>query len=203
MDAAEPRPGRPRRSSREMLQEAAAELFLERGYAATSVEQIASRAGVSRNTFFNYFGGKPDVLWAAADELLAELESRLLTHPVREASVSAAVQIVAEVLRAPAAGALPLTLTQGEAMGVDAQVGEAGLRRLARAGDLLHGFLSRAVAPTEALAVRASAYAITAVATAAVQEWAGAGVGRGALADVFLRAWAALETGEPLLHRPS
>ena len=45
--------GRPRASSKDVLEEAASELFLEKGYLATSIDDIAQRAGVSRATFFN------------------------------------------------------------------------------------------------------------------------------------------------------
>ena len=66
------RAGRPRSSSRETLAEAACELFLERGYAATSVADITQRAGVSRSSFFNYFSSKSDVLWSGIDQRSAE-----------------------------------------------------------------------------------------------------------------------------------
>ena len=62
--------GRPRRSSTRALEEAAAELFLEQGYPHTTVDDIASRAGVSRATFFNYFHNKSDVLWVDVDRAL-------------------------------------------------------------------------------------------------------------------------------------
>lgn len=62
------RAGRPRAASREILEEAACELFLERGYDATSVADITSRAGVSRSTFFNYVESKSDLLWARFDD---------------------------------------------------------------------------------------------------------------------------------------
>ena len=65
--------GRPRSSSRDVLEEAALELFLEQGYDSTTVDQIAQRAGVSRATFFNYFSSKADVLWCAVDEEIAAL----------------------------------------------------------------------------------------------------------------------------------
>lgn len=61
------RTGRPRASSRETLAEAACDLFLEQGYEATSVADIAQRAGVSRSSFFNYFSSKSDVLWSGLD----------------------------------------------------------------------------------------------------------------------------------------
>lgn len=64
--------GRPQATTRESIEEAACELFLEQGYAATSVDDIARRAGVSRSSFFNYFAGKADVLWGP---VLRELEA--------------------------------------------------------------------------------------------------------------------------------
>jgi AcrR family transcriptional regulator len=47
--------------------EAAARLFGERGYAATSIEDIAAAAGVSRATVFTSVGGKPLLLKTAFD----------------------------------------------------------------------------------------------------------------------------------------
>src|SRR5882757_1585794 len=41
---------------------AAGRLFAERGYAATSIEQIAAAAGVARATVFSSVGGKPELL---------------------------------------------------------------------------------------------------------------------------------------------
>jgi AcrR family transcriptional regulator len=44
---------------------AAGRLFAERGYAATSIEEIAAAAAVGRATVFNSVGGKPELLKAA------------------------------------------------------------------------------------------------------------------------------------------
>jgi AcrR family transcriptional regulator len=41
---------------------AAAELFADAGYVATTIEDVAARAGVSRATVFNAVGGKPELL---------------------------------------------------------------------------------------------------------------------------------------------
>ncbi len=47
--------------------EAGRALFVERGYAATTIDAIADRAGVSRKTVFNAVGGKPALLKLAWD----------------------------------------------------------------------------------------------------------------------------------------
>lgn len=74
--AGETRSGRPRATSRRTLERIALELFAQHGFDATTVEQIADRAGVSRRTFFRYFSTKSDVLWvqtAAENEQFAKL----------------------------------------------------------------------------------------------------------------------------------
>ena len=72
--AAPPRPGlreRKKAKTRALIQEHALRLFRERGYEATSVEQIAEAAEVSPSTFFRYFGTKEDVvLYDPFDPLL-------------------------------------------------------------------------------------------------------------------------------------
>lgn len=55
------------KNTRTAIIEAAWRLFAERGYAATSVDEIAAAAGVSRATVFTAVGGKPALLKAAFD----------------------------------------------------------------------------------------------------------------------------------------
>jgi AcrR family transcriptional regulator len=52
---------------------AALDLFARQGFEATSVDQIAQAAGISRSTFFRQFGGKDDVVFADHEELLEQL----------------------------------------------------------------------------------------------------------------------------------
>ena len=54
--------------TRRALVDAAVRLFDERGYAETTVAEIAAAAEVSTKTFFNYFPSKEDVLFADAAE---------------------------------------------------------------------------------------------------------------------------------------
>jgi AcrR family transcriptional regulator len=55
------------RSTREVIIAAATRLFVEQGYVAASIEQIAAAAGVSRATIFTSVGGKPMLLKRALD----------------------------------------------------------------------------------------------------------------------------------------
>ena len=48
---------------------AAIELFGEQGYEATTVAEIAQRAGLTKRTFFRYFSDKREVLFSGSHEL--------------------------------------------------------------------------------------------------------------------------------------
>jgi len=48
---------------------AAIELFDEQGYEATTVAEIAKRAGLTKRTFFRYFSDKREVLFSGSHEL--------------------------------------------------------------------------------------------------------------------------------------
>ncbi len=50
--------------ARERLERAAFELFEEQGFAATTVPQIAERAGLTTRTFFRHFADKREVIYA-------------------------------------------------------------------------------------------------------------------------------------------
>lgn len=53
-----------RPDARERLEAAALELFERQGFAATTVPQIAERAGLTTRTFFRYFADKREVIYA-------------------------------------------------------------------------------------------------------------------------------------------
>ncbi len=71
------RPGRPGATSRAELELVARELFAERGFEATTVDDIAAAAGIGRRTFFRYFASKNDVVWGDFEQGLAQLRDRL------------------------------------------------------------------------------------------------------------------------------
>lgn len=57
-------------ATRQAILDAATALYVDRGYAATSVDAIAEAAGVGRSTVFTAAGGKPWLLKTAYDRAL-------------------------------------------------------------------------------------------------------------------------------------
>jgi AcrR family transcriptional regulator len=53
--------------ARERLKRAALELFTEQGFAATTVPEIAARAGLTTRTFFRHYADKREVLFGGAE----------------------------------------------------------------------------------------------------------------------------------------
>ncbi|QDY81096.1 TetR family transcriptional regulator [Streptomyces qinzhouensis] len=62
---------------REALAEAAFELFLERGFERTTVDDIVARAGVGRRSFFRYFPSKEDAVFPDHEGCLVEMTAYL------------------------------------------------------------------------------------------------------------------------------
>jgi TetR/AcrR family transcriptional regulator, transcriptional repressor for nem operon len=68
---------KPAEQRRADLVEAGRTLFLSKGVAATSLEDITSRAGVSKGLFYLYFQSKDDLLQALQDQFTVELADRI------------------------------------------------------------------------------------------------------------------------------
>ncbi|HEY2287223.1 MAG TPA: mycofactocin system transcriptional regulator [Streptosporangiaceae bacterium] len=83
-DAADPaaaRRGRPPGTSRRELELIALRRFTDQGFEATTIEQIAAEAGVSKRTFFRYFGSKASVLWSEFDHEVETIRAALAQVP--------------------------------------------------------------------------------------------------------------------------
>ena len=68
-------------TSIEAVEKAALELLAVRGFDDTSAEEIAAAAGISRRTFFRYFGTKNNIPFGNYAALLRELEDWLGPSP--------------------------------------------------------------------------------------------------------------------------
>jgi AcrR family transcriptional regulator len=66
-------PSAPRRGSREAIVSAAGRLFLKRGFAGVSMDELAGEAGVARRTLYNQFASKEEIL----REMLFRVSTRL------------------------------------------------------------------------------------------------------------------------------
>ncbi|HEX4213492.1 MAG TPA: TetR family transcriptional regulator [Candidatus Dormibacteraeota bacterium] len=78
-EASPPRamPGRGRDGPHRAILEAAAEVFREAGYEGAGVDVIAERAGVSKQTLYNHFGAKDQLLLATVEAVVRGVEVEL------------------------------------------------------------------------------------------------------------------------------
>lgn len=76
--------------ARRRLQDAALELFDEKGFAATTAANIAARAGLTERTFYRYFSDKKEVLFGDEAIYTAALNYAVSGAPDRAAPLVAA-----------------------------------------------------------------------------------------------------------------
>ncbi len=69
--------------ARRRLQQAAVELFRERGYDQTTTAEIAARAGVTERTFFRHFPDKREVLFDGQAKLREALTGAIAKAPAK------------------------------------------------------------------------------------------------------------------------
>lgn len=114
------------RGTRQRFVAAAADLFSERGYAATSMADIIAEAESSAGNLYNYFDGKEALLTDA----IGELEHRIVRDAIHPARVSPSdpVQRVLRIIDAFRAGLLSSAYERGSPLGrLAAELGGAGI----------------------------------------------------------------------------
>lgn len=72
---------RKKQQTRESIASAAHRLFVERGYQATTLPDIAEAADVSTRTIFAYFASKEDILFSSFAETIDDLAQALAQRP--------------------------------------------------------------------------------------------------------------------------
>ena len=95
------RGGRPAVTSAHELAAVAQRLFIAHGFDETSVDDIATAAGISRRTFFRYFSTKADVCFADSPAELVRLQQGLSAADPRESYRPVIVRAVVAALRFP------------------------------------------------------------------------------------------------------
>jgi AcrR family transcriptional regulator len=83
-------------SVRVAIAEHALEMFAERGYEATTVDEIARKAGIGRRTFFRYFESKDDVVLWRFDQFARGAVQLLRQRPAREPALTALERALTE-----------------------------------------------------------------------------------------------------------
>jgi len=117
------------RLTRQAVVQAAEQLFLRDGFAATTVASIAARAGVSAETVYKAFGGKPGLVRAICERALAgdgsvaaETRSDELQH--RESDPRVVVRGWGRLSSEVAPRVTPILLLLRAAATTDAQMAE-------------------------------------------------------------------------------
>jgi AcrR family transcriptional regulator len=91
---------RKKQRTREALVDTAFRLFGEKGFDATTVEEIADAVDVSSRTFFRYFASKEDVVLTFQEEQFATFLDELAARPSSEPVMTALRRAAVAVMRA-------------------------------------------------------------------------------------------------------
>ena len=81
--------------TRSALERAAARLFEEQGFGATTVRDIAAAAGVGERTFFRYFPSKEDLVLQEVRDLIPGLMRAVRARPAEESLLTALCEAMA------------------------------------------------------------------------------------------------------------
>src|SRR5271169_2917384 len=81
--------GRWKPDARGRLEQAALELYGERGFEQTTVAEIARRAGLTERTFFRHYADKREVLFWGAGQLQELIVSSVASAPDSAAPIDA------------------------------------------------------------------------------------------------------------------
>lgn len=150
------------------LQEAAFALFVEQGYDAVAVADIAERAGLTKRTFFNHFTDKREVIFAGADDFAARVLAALASTGTPIDPLRAVVNAYAEAA-APMTGFPELVRTRAAMVASSRELQERDLMKLASLNaQCAETLVQRGVPARHALFV---AQAATAIFTSAFSDW--------------------------------
>jgi len=166
------RRGRPRGTSRRQLELIALRLFTEQGFDETPIEQIAAAAGVSRRTFFRYYGSKTDVLWGEFDAEVETITAALAAVPASVPMMEAIRQAVVAANHYRAEDVPELRTRMSLISSVPALQSSAAVRYDAWERAISNFAAARTGQPADSLYPLAIGRATLAVCRAAYDRWA-------------------------------
>jgi AcrR family transcriptional regulator len=129
-------------NARGRLEQAAMELYVERGFEQTTVAEIAKRAGLTERTFFRHFADKREVLFWGAGELQELLVSTLADVPDSVAPIDAVVAAI-EAIEAVFAERREFSRQRQRVIAANVELQERELIKLARLSAALADVLRR------------------------------------------------------------
>jgi TetR/AcrR family transcriptional regulator, regulator of mycofactocin system len=179
-------------TSRDEIEHIALDLFADHGFEHTTVDDIATAAGIGRRTVFRYYPSKNDIPWGAFDEQLDRMR-RTFDELPDDLSVLAGVRVAVLDANDLLPDELPW-LRRRLALIVDTPALQAHstLRYAAWRGVVAEYAGRRLGVPPDALLPRAIGHASLGVALAAYERWLDHG---GPLHTLLDEAFRALETG--------
>ncbi len=145
------------------------ELFVEQGFAETTLPQITARAGLTTRTYFRHFADKREVLFAGEEEL-PELVARLMADaPASLGPMGVIVHGLETVAATRFEGRRDYLRTRRTIVQADEGLRERELRKLSVLSEAIgRGFLDRGV--DELTATLAAQVAVT-VFSVAIKRW--------------------------------
>jgi mycofactocin system transcriptional regulator len=165
------RAGRRRVTSRAELEHAAFDLFGRQGFDRTTVDDIATAAGIGRRTFFRYFPSKNDVPWGDFDAQLELMRARLKACPPRTPLMDAIRVAIVDFNRV-APEQVPWHRRRMELILRTPALQAHSTLRYAAWRQVIAEFVGERLGkPPDALAPRTIAYAALGVAVAAYEQW--------------------------------
>jgi mycofactocin system transcriptional regulator len=155
----------------EAIEQAALEIFAERGFEDPTVEEIAAAAGISRRTFFRYFPTKADIPWGNFEALLTNMDAWFASAPDDKPIFDVIAEGVLRFNRIHTDGTAAHRERMTLIMQTPALVANAALRHADWAA-VIAGYAGRRLGePPEALAPQLVAQVALGASSAAYSEW--------------------------------
>ena len=187
VDAAHGLGERKKARTRETIIDAALNLFEQKGYDATTVEDIAEAADVSPRTFFRYFESKLALIMARTTAKHDDIGPAIVARPPEESVVEAVRQVMSDELRERMGD--PLVMREFQVM-----LTTPSLRNLARdhfedeEAGMVAAIAERLGLPADDLAAHVISGMVSSAMWTTVNQWTATGADADSLLPMINRA---------------